>query len=542
MFSVSCAQKAAKMKASTRRELETWEKRRREQAVEEARRRVELKGKGTPGKKRFPVGYGPDGRVPGYVEAYLSALQASPLGKPVFSPGRRRVRPDHMRLPSPSPERRQFVQGAAPAKVVREQAKRNAGTLGSRSLRARPVSSSGRCSTTTKPQKKTWAERSPMIAPTRSSTDTRGASSNTSDSHVRPATAPNARPLTAHCAQVKTRRTFPGGGQRRSLSASSCKGEEQLLKRIARLSGVRQGSEHPTVATLKHAVAIRAIQAQLRECRGGDRATGGGSPQQAVSGVASSSPERQVGSNTGIETWCSTKRRGRRRGFEPWDNRAPFIPEDKSQADRGASPIAPSPLKILTCDDPVFGISEECPRRSTSASRSTYDLGEPNTPIVEERRQEDATVRGVKKASGTVSSAEVIATKTTAATAAAARELEACFRRLTISALVELNHLQHPPKPVRVVLSGLACLLGWQRKRSQRIAPPRSLFSNAYVLRNIMASVRPERITSRRLSAVAKRLDVQDAAPAKVKGANAAASMLLDWLRAVVACARAHEA
>lgn len=530
------------MEAITRRELETWEKRRREQAAEEARKRVEQKGKSAPSSKRFPVGYGADGRVPGYVEAYLLALQASPLGKPVFSPGRRRVRPDCMRLPSPSPERRQFVQGAPPASIAREKAKKNACTSGSRSLRARPASSSGRCSTTTKnPQKKTcWAERSSLSAQTRSFTDPHGGASS-SDSLVRPATAPASRPSTARCAPpVKTRRHCPGGGQRRSLS-TSFNGEEQLLKKIARLSGVRQASEHPTVATLKHAVAIRAIQAQLRDCRRGDRAAGVGSAHQAVSGVVSSSPERQAGSNTGINTRCSTKRRGRRRGFEVWDNRAPFIPEAKSQPDRVSGPIAPPPLKVLTCGDPVFGISEESPRRFASASRSAYDPGDQEAPTVEEQHQEVVTVRGGKEPSGGVSSAGV-ETTAAAAAAAAAREVEGCFRRLTISALIELNCLQHPPKPVRVVLSGLACLLGWQRKRSQRKAPPRSLFSNAYVLRNVMASVRPERITSRRLSAVTKKLDVQEAAPARVKGANAAASVLLDWLQAVVACARAHEA
>ena len=526
------------MKAITRRELETWEKRRREQAVEEARKRVEREGKSAPSKKRLPVGYGADGRVPGYVEAYLLALQDSPLGKPVFSPGRRRVRPDNMGLTSPSPERRQFVQGAAPA-TVRQQAKGNAGMPGSRSPSARPVSSSGRFSTTTKLQKKAWAERSPLSAPTRSSTDTRGDSSS-SDGLARPATAPNVRRSTAHCAAVTARRNLSGGRQRRSLSAS-CKGEEQLLKKIARLSGVRQGGEHPTVATLKHAVAIRAIQAQLRECRGGDRAAGGGTPHQAVSGMASSSPERKADGTTGVNTGRSAKRRGRQRAFEPWDNRAPFIPEDKSPPDRGSGPIGAPPLKLLTCDDPVFSVSEECPPRLMSTSRSAYNSGDPDTLMAELQHQEVATVRGWKEPSGGVSRAGV-ATTAAAAAAAASRELQDCFRRLTISALIELNHLQHPPKQVRVVLSGLACLLGWQRKRYQRNAPPRSLFSNAYVLRNVMASVRPELITSRRLSAVAKKLDVLEASPAKVKGANAAASILLDWLRAVVACARAHEA
>lgn len=529
MFSVSCAQKATKMKAVTMRELETWEKLRRAQAVELTKKREEeRKVKGTSNKKRFPVGYGADGRVPGYMEAYISALRDSPLGKPVFSPGRRRVRlEDNMRLPSPSPERRRLVQGASSA-TVRGQAKKNASSPDSRDPCARPVSSSGRCPTSNKQQKITWATRSPMIVPTRPSADARG------DSLARPATAPSARPRKAGRTPVKQRRNSPGGGQRRSLSASSNR-EEQLLKKIARLSGVRKGGEHPTVATLKHAVAIRAVQAQLRECRD-DRAAGvGGAPHQVVSGGAPPSPERQAGSNNdaGINTRCIVKRRGRRRGFEPWDNRAPFIPEGIAQRNRGSCPIDAGPLKILTCGDPVFSVSEESPPRFTSVSRPAYDPGDPDTPI----EGEIDTVRGGKEPSGEVSCAEIT---TTAAAAAAAREVEACFRRLTISVLIELSHLQHPPKPVRVVLSGLACLLGWQRKRSHRNAPPRSLFSNAYVLRNIMASVRPELITSRRLSAVTKRLDVQEAAPAKVKGANAAASILLDWLRAVVACARAH--
>lgn len=516
------------MKAITMRELETWEKRRRAQAAEITKKRAEeRRGKYMLNNKSFPVGYGADGRVPGYVAAYVSALRNSPLGKPVFSPGRRVRLEDNMRLPSASPERRRFVQGASP-KTIRGQTNKKASSAGSRGPCARPVSSSGRCLTINKQQKKTWATRSPLIVPSRPSTDARV------NSLARPATAPSARLSKADCSPVKQKRNFPGGGERRSLSASSNR-EEQLLKKIARLSGVRQGGDHPTVATLKHAVAIRAIQAQLRECRG-DRAagSGGGGPHQALSGGASSSPERQSGSNAyaDINTRCTVKRRGRRRGFEPWDNRAPFIPEDKAQRNRGACPIDAAPLKVLTCDDPVFDSSEESPPRFTSASRSMHDPRNPDTPI-----EEIAAMQRGKEASDEIAGAEVTAT---VAAAAAAQELETCFRRLTISALIELNHLQHPPKPVRVVLSGLACLLGWQRKTSQRNAPPRSLFNNAYVLRNVMASVRPELITSRRLSAVAKRLNVHEAAPAKVKGANAAASILLDWLLAVVACARAQ--
>ncbi|CAM9561376.1 unnamed protein product, partial [Laminaria digitata] len=113
------------------------------------------------------------------------------------------------------------------------QEKRGASPLGPRGPCARPVSSSGLRSTTSKLQKKAWAERSPLIVPTRASTDTRGGASSDNNNLVRPATAPSARPSTAHCAPENSRRKLPGGGQRRSLSASS-KGEEQLLKKIAR--------------------------------------------------------------------------------------------------------------------------------------------------------------------------------------------------------------------------------------------------------------------------------------------------------------------
>lgn len=125
--------------------------------------------------------------------------------------------------------------------------------------------------------------------------------------------------------------------------------------------------------------------------------------------------------------------------------------------------------------------------------------------------------------------------------------MQACFRRLTVDALVELSHLRNPPKPVLAVLAGLGCLLGWkQDKRSLRLSsnkqdrhhPPRSLFSNVYVLRDVLASVCPRQIPSGRLSAIVTRLGVPEAEPAKVRSANAAAWVLLEWLLSVVDCAR----
>lgn len=122
--------------------------------------------------------------------------------------------------------------------------------------------------------------------------------------------------------------------------------------------------------------------------------------------------------------------------------------------------------------------------------------------------------------------------------------IQACFRRLTVGALVELGHLRNPPKPVVAVLAGLGCLLGWKQdgrgpsSRQDRGHPPRSLFSNVYVLRDVLASVCPERIPSRRLSAVVTRLGAPEAAPERVRSANAAAWVLLEWLLCVVACAR----
>lgn len=69
---------------------------------------------------------------------------------------------------------------------------------------------------------------------------------------------------------------------------------------------------------------------------------------------------------------------------------------------------------------------------------------------------------------------------------------------------------------------------------------PRSLFSNAYLLREVLNSVCPQQISGSRLSMLEKRLRLQEAVPARVRGANAAAAVVLEWLLAVVACARAE--
>lgn len=518
------------MKTATMREVETWEQRRREQAAKiEARRRVERR---CASARKFPLGYGPGGRVPAYVDAYISSLEASPLGEPVFSPGRG-VRPS-ARVSPPSPEGRRHMCMGTASTALGHQAHWAVAGEEDGCLRSRPNTAAKRCSVKVG---QLVGSASPSVFEVRKSVFScdRNASL-----LPRPATAPSeSRPSMAPSALRRSRHAPSTHGHSRGLSASM-KGEAQLMEKLTSLSGARPASEYPTVAALKTAVAIVAVQAQLREYRCGKGA--GGSSQRFSSGIASNIINRQVGDTKRMSELRKTKdNSGRRYNIEPWDNRSPFIPGDKpttvkkdktnDEPDKVFA-LRATPLTTLTCNDPVFGSANVYYGRRSPQPTSPH-LANPEIPTMEKY---DITILSDRHPSGGISYAPADAT----AAAAAKDEMEACFRRLKLVALVELGHLRNPPKPVQAVLAALACLLGWRLKPLGKL-PPRSLFSNAHALRDILASIHPHQISSRRLSALVKRLTVKEAGPKRVKEANAAAALLLEWLLAVVTLARAGE-
>lgn len=77
MFSITCAQKMAKIEALPS-ELEAWEQRRK---AESSKIRERLRRERS-SKVVFPQGYGPAGRVPKYVESHIGLLEESPLARP----------------------------------------------------------------------------------------------------------------------------------------------------------------------------------------------------------------------------------------------------------------------------------------------------------------------------------------------------------------------------------------------------------------------------------------------------------------------------
>lgn len=369
-----------------------------------------------------------------------------------------------------------------------------------------------------------------------------------------------ARPATAPCVSSRRRRGFV---EEVKHIDGARKEQARLVKKMARLSSVQGGGKFPTVAALKTAVALKALQAQLRECRASNslridpariypapvaRGSGGDdddNQKRAASAPVSRNPAAAGDGNPAAPRGRATgSRRRRRRGREqqcqrelkPWDNRSPFIPESSASPSRRArvpgsptSPAAPL-LRTLTRNDPVFGCGK-------APSSTPPFLPPPESQTIPKGDQHNQN--GESKAESSPSAAPVVQET----------QVQTCFRRLTIDALVELSHLRNPPKPVLAVLAGLGCLLGWKRgtkglrpspTRAGRLnQPPRSLFSNAYVLRDVLASVCPTKISSRRLSDIVTRLRVPDAAPAKVRSANAAAWALLEWLLSVIDCARA---
>lgn len=508
MFASSFAE-TERTKPVTADELKNWEQRRRAQAAEiEGRRRAERR---SAKNKKYPAGYGSDGRVPAYAEAHISSLEASPLAKPVYSPGRGLVRTPEL---SPSPDRRRRWAKDS-SSIVEHQAMKEHRTEVQNLRRPRPMTADGSYSTSMLHQNQKGSAPWPP-------------------SRVRPATAPSAPGRSRHASLDV--------GQRRGLFSSS-KEQARLMEMLASLSGCHQDREFPTVAAFRRAVAIEAVQAQLRECRE-KTAAHGAATRRPMSAATPSGIHEKV--ETTLENAARRRRRSRgrsrRRGIDPWDNRSPFMHRQSSPS--GATkhserPTSAQALRLLTSSNPIFGNVEACGRRRSSCLLSSDPVSQ-TVPTGEEPATVSGCDRETEPSRDAVSCAPPAARNATEEDVAGAdmrEDMQACFDRLTIGALIELSHLPNPPRPVQAVLAALVCLLGWQWKAS-RDSPPRSLLSNAYVLRGIMASIRPHRMSRRQLSALERRLDIQEATPERVKGANAAAAVLLDWLLAVVACAR----
>lgn len=536
---------------------------------------------------KFQPGYGPAGKVPAYVEAHVLSLEASPFAQRVISPGRRRVRPCSA---AATPNRRCATTAEWDSRIVNDRpatagstARGHSKTNHSGTGRSTPPGGGGRClaNHARHRKKRGGSASSSLLFRPRQSVFDHGVST-VHDTCVRPATAPHSQRTTAPTTALTGGRGFVAAGRktRRTREEDDEKegGEEaRLVEKLANLAGVQRGSEFPTVTALKTAVAIKEVQKQLRENRL-NRARSQEAPvpelrsskqtvaQTATGSIAIAAGSRIRGSSARV--WRSGSReREQLHEVEPWDNHTPFFgcndaPSHTANSVASASPTskAASALKILTLHDPVFGH-----HASSTASEQRQELPG-SRPLQTERRRTTSLSpsRGkresfrehnparAKAAAASVPGSSVVGTADLPmAPSAQEMKMQACFRRLTVGALIELNHLRNPPKPVLAVLGGLACLLGWKQsnnsptknrrdgKHRHHRRPPRSLFSDAYLLRDILASIFPRRIPSRRLSALAKRLRVPEAAPPKVKSANAAAGVLLEWLLAVVECARA---
>lgn len=518
------------------------------------RRNQELRRK----NQGFALGYGPAGRVPAHVQAKVSSLDKSPLSRPVISPGRYRQRSALRRRPrsADSPNRRTCVAEKRPG---------------------RPSTASGHYLAADPPQpqeQQGGLSSSPLLVdkPMARSAKVSHAVM-LAGGRVRPATAPQQRRRTRRYSASRTRL---GGDEGREEAEAEAE-EAQLIEQLARLSGAQQRSEFPTVASLKTAVALKALQAQLRECRAknGQRKNrtpgdggGGDKGKRAVSAPISRSHhhrQRAIHSADGGPTApqvCRSKGRQRRgnkqRQLKPWDNRSPFVadsvPPGTNNGGATGNPTnrAAPVLRNLTHRDPVFGCLKVSPSLPSPSSPtwSTHFLARPESPPTQTGGPNSDHNGGARVVACSPSTDSPDGADVAAGIAAPVppetMQLQASFRRLTVGALIELNHLRNPPKPVLAVLAGLGCLLGWKQrgspsKKSRHKGlhqPPRSLFSNAYVLRDVLASVCPTKMPERRLSALTRILEGPEAAPAKVRSASASASLLLEWLLSVVACAR----
>lgn len=583
MFS-TCAQKQAKLKTISLSELEAWEKARQDRS-DELQRRAAQRHK-EKNMTKFQPGYGPAGKVPAYVEAHVLSLEASPFAQRVIFPGRR-VRPcsaaatPNRSCATTAAKRESSIVNDRPVtagSAAGGHSKTNHSSIGW----GTPAGGGGCLAKHARHRKKRGVSASSaLLFRPRQSVFDHDANTVVHHSRVRPATAPHSQHTTAPTTTLRGGRGFVAAGRKTRKTRKDDEDEDggkeaRLVETLANLAGVQRGSEFPTVTALKTAIAIKAVQKQLREYRLNramsqaapvpELQSPRGQPVAEESTVSNVIPAGSRIRGSSSRVWRSGRMGRQQHEIEPWDNRTPFFGcNDSPSHTHSMTPGSPTSraapaLRILTLHDPVFGY-----RASPTASDQRQELPgssplqperRPTTPPSPSRGQREPTRehKDFARAPAAAAGASVaIAGTTDFAMAPSAQEMkmQACFRRLTVGALIELNHLRNPPKPVLAVLWGLACLLGWKRsnnpptknsrdgKHRHHHRPPRSLFSDTYLLRDILASISPRRIPSRRLSALAKRLGVPEAAPPKVRSANAAAAVLLEWLLAVVECARA---
>lgn len=443
------------------RELETWEKRRREKAAEiEARRRVE---RAAASLKRLPAGYGRNGALPEYVQAHLVSLQASPLGKPARSSatvrsspstGRRRrhvrkigwasdetVVPGHQTSPSTEKYRRRVKKGVAASAAIAATSghpiKREKLTMSAESKRGmqrhvQPMTTgSGRFSTSIQKHEHEGSAPVASLVPSRADPNIRN-SATTSRVVGRPTSAPSAPGR-------RSRRTFSGGsGQQGNdclVPFPTDTKEAGLLEKLASLTCLRQDGEFPTVAALRTAVTIEAIHAQLRDCRrskvGGGSKEAAGLPHRGFSATAVPGVHRRA-DEVKTDTTCRAAPR-RRREIEPWDNWSPFVPENSSTgrtrtAGRADRPMSAPALRILASNDPVFRNADEYRngwRRRRSARSHSPHPPEKIVPNDDEEQPPDGypqTPHGKEAGCTEASSA------TTSTVVAAVRKMETCSR------------------------------------------------------------------------------------------------------------------
>lgn len=229
----------------------------------------------------------------------------------------------------------------------------------------------------------------------------------------------------------------------------------------------------------------------------------------------------------------------------PWDNGSPFTPTERSScltgrreySRRGASrPVSAPALRVLTSNDPVFGKHERetdpHPQRLSCYCSPKHAAHHCSAATRFAEGPDNAMTCGYSSSSPCNRRKE-----------SAIQNLQPTFELVTVGDLIELSRLHNPPKPVLAVFSALACLLGLRPLSKGAVARSSRrrhalLFSNAYVLRDLLGSLCPSQIPQHRMSALAKRLDADDAAHSKVRGASTAATPLLDWLLAVVTRAR----
>lgn len=429
------------------------------------------------------------GPVPAHARGYISKLEVSPLGDPVVTP-QRKARPS-TKAGGP---RRSGACDDVPRNTLESH--------GRTEIRQRRTMSADGL------DRSRWHTHSNAVSSTPlDSFVCRGAQRDAIDASAWPSFSPCSRPLPTELfsLDVPRRRALP-------------KVQAMLLQQLGTLScSHRQQARHPTVFALRTAVAVRALQANLRGHRSARESSG--VPDRAENRTGKKSlafGDGEVESTRDVT--ASSDSHGRRdfqmRMSSAWDTR-PF-------------------------SAPAFGPRVVDAKRRQGPS-STPGLDEPpvGRPLIEAPRPQQS--RGTStggNAPPTFSAGPELPPATAQHNDHEVGNLKACLRSITAGVLLELGRLRNPPGPVQGVTAGIACVLGLRRWR-MRHRHRRALFGNVRVLRNRLASVSPRTLPPQRISSLANHLGSSDLTPARVRAASAAATPVLKWLLAVIACAQA---